>query len=67
MKYQAAHANLDTQLGERRDYTTIIHSIGCLDMDDSTGPQSWTTQTENRAKATLQNYLRACGHLSRGI
>jgi hypothetical protein len=38
MKYQAAHANLDTQLGERRDYTTIIHSIGCLEMDDSTGP-----------------------------
>ncbi|KAJ5133608.1 uncharacterized protein N7443_004773 [Penicillium atrosanguineum] len=38
MKYQAQHANLDSQLGERQDYTTIIHSIGCLEMDDTTGP-----------------------------
>ncbi|KAJ5666027.1 uncharacterized protein N7477_008475 [Penicillium maclennaniae] len=38
LKYQATHANLDYNLGERRDYTTIIHSIGCLEMDDSTGP-----------------------------
>jgi hypothetical protein len=38
LKYQAQHANVDSQLGERRDYTTIIHSIGCLEMDDTTGP-----------------------------
>lgn len=35
LKYRQAHANLDTQLGERSDYTTIIHSIGVLDADDT--------------------------------
>ncbi|KAJ5949488.1 hypothetical protein N7454_001072 [Penicillium verhagenii] len=35
LKYQQAHANLDTQLGERSDYTTIIHSIGVLEADDT--------------------------------
>lgn len=38
IKYQQAHANLDTQLGERRDYTTIIHSLGVLEPDDNYGP-----------------------------
>ncbi|KAJ5190881.1 uncharacterized protein N7498_009866 [Penicillium cinerascens] len=38
MKYKAAHENLDTQLGERRDYTDMIHSLGCLDADDNFGP-----------------------------
>lgn len=38
LKYQQAHAQLDTQLGERRDYTTMIHSIGLLETDDNYGP-----------------------------
>ncbi|KAJ5089426.1 hypothetical protein N7532_008110 [Penicillium argentinense] len=37
-KYKQMHANVDTQLGERRDYTTIIHSLGLLDPDDGYGP-----------------------------
>ena len=38
MKYQQDHALLDSQLGERRDYTTMIHSLGLLDSDDSYSP-----------------------------
>lgn len=38
IKYQQAHAQIDTQLGERRDYTTMIHSLGLLDADDNYGP-----------------------------
>ncbi|KAJ5596739.1 hypothetical protein VI817_003995 [Penicillium citrinum] len=37
-KYRQVHANLDTQLGERQDYTTMIHSLGLLDPMDSYGP-----------------------------
>ncbi|KAJ5570093.1 uncharacterized protein N7459_009523 [Penicillium hispanicum] len=37
-KYKQAHAQIDTQLGERRDYTAIIHSLGVLEPDDSYGP-----------------------------
>ncbi|KAJ5934909.1 hypothetical protein N7466_004456 [Penicillium verhagenii] len=35
LKYQQAHANQDSQLGERSDYTTIIHSIGVLEEDNT--------------------------------
>jgi len=38
LKYQAAHANIDTQLGERQDYTTIIHTLGVLEADDNFRP-----------------------------
>lgn len=38
LKYMQAHAQLDSQLGERRDYTTMIHSLGLLEPDDSYGP-----------------------------
>ncbi|GLI76467.1 hypothetical protein PoHVEF18_004740 [Penicillium ochrochloron] len=38
MKYMQAHAQLDSQLGERRDYTTMLHSLGVLEPDDSYGP-----------------------------
>ncbi|KAJ5777797.1 hypothetical protein N7520_001043 [Penicillium odoratum] len=34
-KYRQAHAALDSQLGERQDYTTIIHSIGVIEGDDA--------------------------------
>lgn len=37
-KYKQMHANVDTQLGERRDYTTMIHTLGLLDPVDSYGP-----------------------------
>lgn len=37
-KYRQVHANVDSQLGERRDYTTMIHSLGLLDPVDSYGP-----------------------------
>lgn len=33
-KYKALHAQVDTQLGENRDYTTMIHSIGIHDLSD---------------------------------
>lgn len=33
-KYRTATAQVDTQLGERRDYTTIIHSLGIHDLRD---------------------------------
>lgn len=35
-KYKASHAQLDTQLGENRDYTTMIHSIGIQDLTKDT-------------------------------
>lgn len=38
LKYQQAHAQIDTQLGERRDYTTMIHSLGLIEPDDHYGP-----------------------------
>ncbi|KAJ5496097.1 hypothetical protein N7539_001213 [Penicillium diatomitis] len=34
LKYQQHHAQLDSQLGERRDYTAMIHTLGLLDPDD---------------------------------
>ncbi|KAJ5679504.1 hypothetical protein N7462_007748 [Penicillium macrosclerotiorum] len=38
IKYKEVHANLDSQLGERRDYTTMIHTLGVLEPEDSYGP-----------------------------
>ncbi|OQE08768.1 hypothetical protein PENVUL_c008G02187 [Penicillium vulpinum] len=35
LKYKELHAQVDSQLGERRDYTEIIHSIGTLDVNDT--------------------------------
>ncbi|KAJ5709692.1 hypothetical protein N7493_009983 [Penicillium malachiteum] len=35
LKYREAHANLDSQLGERQDYTAIIHTLGILDPEDT--------------------------------
>lgn len=33
LRYKTLHAQVDTQLGERLDYTEIIHSLGTLDMN----------------------------------
>lgn len=38
LKYMQAHAQLDSQLGERLDYTAMIHSLGVLELDESYGP-----------------------------
>ncbi|KAJ5168204.1 uncharacterized protein N7482_003798 [Penicillium canariense] len=38
LKYEQAHAHLDSQLGEYRDFTTMIHSLGLLEPDDTYGP-----------------------------
>ncbi|KAJ5086682.1 hypothetical protein NUU61_007989 [Penicillium alfredii] len=38
LKYKQMHSQVDTQLGERRDYTTMIHSLGLLDPMDNSGP-----------------------------
>ncbi|KAJ5183569.1 hypothetical protein N7492_001185 [Penicillium capsulatum] len=38
-KYKEINAGVDKQLGERQDYTTIIHSLGLLDPMDSYGPR----------------------------
>lgn len=38
LKYMQAHAQLDSQLGERLDYTTMIHSLGLLEPEDNYGP-----------------------------
>jgi hypothetical protein len=32
-KYRAAHAQVDTQLGENLDYTSMLHSLGIHDLD----------------------------------
>lgn len=37
-KYKQANATVDTQLGERQDYTSIIHSLGLLDPMDRYEP-----------------------------
>jgi hypothetical protein len=37
LKYKELHGQVDTQLGERQDYTEIIHSLGTLDMNGNTG------------------------------
>ncbi|KAJ5203128.1 hypothetical protein N7449_005207 [Penicillium cf. viridicatum] len=34
LKYRELHAQVDSQLGERRDYTEIIHTLGTLDVND---------------------------------
>ncbi|KAJ5454424.1 uncharacterized protein N7458_005380 [Penicillium daleae] len=38
LKYTQTHAQLDSQLGERRDYTTMIHTLGLLEVDDGFEP-----------------------------
>lgn len=38
IKYKEANAMVDKQLGERQDYTTMIHSLGLLDPMDSFRP-----------------------------
>ncbi|KAJ5476494.1 hypothetical protein N7475_002223 [Penicillium sp. IBT 31633x] len=38
LKYKELHAQVDSQLGERRDYTEIIHTIGTLDVNEITAP-----------------------------
>lgn len=43
-KYQQAHAELDSQVGERRDYTAIIHSLGVLELDDTYNPAERYTE-----------------------
>lgn len=35
-KYKAMHAQVDKQLGERSDYTSMLHSLGILDLDADT-------------------------------
>ncbi|KAJ5108191.1 hypothetical protein N7456_004866 [Penicillium angulare] len=52
-KYQQAHANLDTQLGERRDYTTIIHSLGVLEPDDTYGPADINNEYRDPGEADI--------------
>jgi hypothetical protein len=37
LKYKTLHAQVATQLGERQDYTAIIHSLGTLDMNGMDG------------------------------
>ncbi|KAJ5230754.1 hypothetical protein N7489_011462 [Penicillium chrysogenum] len=45
LKYRELHAQVDSQLGERRDYTEIIHTLGALDLNDgdiaSLPPKLW--------------------------
>ncbi|KAJ5779530.1 hypothetical protein N7457_007250 [Penicillium paradoxum] len=38
LKYKELHAQVDTQLGERRDYTEIIHTLGTQDVNEITAP-----------------------------
>ncbi|KAJ5374846.1 hypothetical protein N7517_006852 [Penicillium concentricum] len=38
LKYKELHAQVDSQLGERRDYTEIIHTIGALDVNEISAP-----------------------------
>jgi hypothetical protein len=38
LKYKELHAEVDSQLGERRDYTEIIHSLGTLDVNEISAP-----------------------------
>ncbi|KAJ5823364.1 hypothetical protein N7447_005704 [Penicillium robsamsonii] len=38
LKYQELHAHVDSQLGERTDYTEIIHTIGALDVNEISAP-----------------------------
>ncbi|KAF4215698.1 hypothetical protein CNMCM6805_005618 [Aspergillus fumigatiaffinis] len=47
LKYREKHALVDTQLGETRDPTAMLHSIGILDTEDSDGFAS-DLQKENR-------------------
>ncbi|KAK1149450.1 hypothetical protein N8T08_006673 [Aspergillus melleus] len=37
LKYREANAQIDTQLGEHRDHTAMLHAIGVQDMSDSAG------------------------------
>ncbi|CAG7919918.1 unnamed protein product [Penicillium olsonii] len=37
LKYKELHAQVDSQLGERRDYTEIIHSLGTVGVEDDVG------------------------------
>ncbi|KAJ5899023.1 hypothetical protein N7495_003767 [Penicillium taxi] len=45
LKYKYAHEQMDTQLGEHRDYTTIIHALGMEEMDENSRPGK---NSENR-------------------
>jgi hypothetical protein len=38
LKYRQMHAQLDTQIGECRDYTTMIHTLGMLESMDTYNP-----------------------------
>lgn len=38
LKYKQAHSQIDTQLGERQDYTTMVHSLGLIEPDELYGP-----------------------------
>lgn len=53
LKYKETHAQLDTQLGERQDYTTIIHTLGLLEPDDHYGPTYSDGRDRPRGEADI--------------
>lgn len=68
-KYKEANAAVDSQLGERQDYTTIIHSLGLLDSMDNDGPgdidNSWRPPGERDiAKLSPRLWGRIAAYLN---
>ena len=68
LKYKQMHAQIDTQLGERRDYTNMIHTLGVLEsmdtyepmIDDDNRPQPKRDVNAGNGMAAVVGRVREC-------